>query len=69
MGGDYYLGGYPSAAAPFYGMAGTANFSGCLKDVFLGQDTADLGSFSESVNIKSGCTLEVRNGCRGQRLE
>ena len=42
-------------------MAGTANFSGCLKDVFLGQDTADLGSFSESVNIHSGCTTEVRN--------
>ena len=47
-------------------MAGTANFSGCLKDVFLGQDTADLGSFSESVNIHSGCTMEVRNSCRDQ---
>ena len=62
MGGDYYLGGYPTSEAPFYGMAGTANFSGCLKDVFLGQDTADLGSFSESANIKTGCTLEVGNG-------
>ena len=47
-------------------MAGTANFSGCLKDVFLGQDTADLGSYSESVNIHSGCTMEVRNSCRDQ---
>ena len=64
LGGDYYLGGYPSAEAPFYGMAGTANFSGCVKDVFLGQDTADLESYSESVNVKNECTMEVR-GKRG----
>ena len=45
-------------------MAGTANFSGCVKDVFLGQDTADLESYSESVNVKNECTMEVR-GKRG----
>ncbi len=58
--GDYYVGGYPASGAPFEGMStSAANFTGCLKDVFIGQDAADLESYTQSVNTKKGCDLEA----------
>jgi hypothetical protein len=65
--GDYYLGGHPSNEPPFVGMRAAANFSGCLKDVTFGPDKADLDSYSEAVNIKRGCVVEVSSKTHFQK--
>uniref|UniRef100_A0A0K2UE20 Laminin subunit alphalike [Acyrthosiphon pisum] n=1 Tax=Lepeophtheirus salmonis TaxID=72036 RepID=A0A0K2UE20_LEPSM len=51
-----YLGGFPGYI-PFSAVM-TTNFTGCIKDVFIGVDRADLASSPEKYNVKPGCTEE-----------
>ena len=57
---DIFLGGYAGQETPFYDVQ-AVNFTGCVEDVFIGPDSADLNSFTEAVNTRQGCEVEVRN--------
>ena len=57
LSGDLYIGGYPGPS-PFPSLA-IANFSGCIDEVFLGLDVADLTNVNDAVNTREGCDVQV----------
>ena len=58
--GDLYIGGYPGPA-PYPDIMSTSNFSGCIDEVFLGLDIADLTNVNDAVNTREGCDVQVLN--------
>ena len=64
---DLYVGGYPGSEIPFYDVQ-AFNFSGCVEDVFIGPDSADLNRFAEAVNTVQGCEIEVNTHIPFPRL-
>ncbi|QQP36308.1 Laminin subunit alphalike [Caligus rogercresseyi] len=55
---DYmHFGGFPSQGA--FSHVTTGNFSGCMKNTFIGLDPVDLASSPERYNVKLGCQEEV----------
>ena len=56
MDGDLYLGGYPGPI-PFE--IRSSNFTGCIEEVKLGPDNADLRNANEAINTKTGCSVKV----------
>ncbi|TRY60964.1 hypothetical protein TCAL_05712 [Tigriopus californicus] len=50
---DIYLGGFPGEV-PYPDVDGY-NFTGCMEEVFIGLDSADLNSYNEAVGIEPGC--------------
>ena len=53
-----YLGGHPDGM-PYPGVQ-AANFSGCVEEVFVGQDRANLRDYAQAQNAREGCQIEVR---------
>lgn len=60
--GNIYIGGYPGNESPFRDVS-VGNFTGCVKDMYLGLDSADLNNYLEAVNTQEGCQRQVRSKC------
>ena len=57
--GNIYIGGFRGEESPFRDVS-VGNFSGCIEEVYLGLDSADLNDYVEAVNTQRGCKREVR---------
>lgn len=57
--GDIYIGGYPGDI-PYYSVQ-SWNYTGCIEEVSIGLDRADLSNYNSALNVKEGCQVESEN--------